>query len=302
VDFKSWNDELGSAFLEEGPGQPVYFAVTEPELRRLNDHRNFGIDDPVADLRLALRPYSFRSFGEFYRRWERARSLDFPPWLPFLAATTIVVDQQTEKGSTSFYEPLGEFLGTRVSRNDYEDTFGLWWPALKRWLEDDDRHAGRRGFATWGSIPRQGMRCVIGHPYTQVLLRREERGQVDDFIAEVDHDSSTPPIARDREKVALHLISAFRRWARHRRAVSPRLRRILENPQADEESLSLGYVLLGRLFDEISGHQRTAAPGSAVRIVPAFDDYERVARLGSCAELGKRPRSDFDPPGGHCSA
>lgn len=301
MDFRSWNSELGSAFLDEGPGQPVYFAVTEPELRRLNDHRDYGIDDPVADLQLALRPYSFRTFGDFHRRWERDRSLDFPPWLPFLAATTIVVDQQAEKGSTSFYDPLGEFLGTQVSRDDYEDTFALWWPALKRWLEDDERHAGRRGFATWGSIPRRGMRCVIGHPYTQILLRREERGQVDDFITEFDHDSSTtPPIARDREKVALHLVSAFRRWARHRRAVSARLRRVLENPQADE-SLSLGYVLLGRLFDEISGQQWSTAPGSAVRIVPAFDDYERVARLVAVAPSWVSAREPISIPGADAS-
>src|SRR4051812_45499567 len=199
--FAEWNAALGVAFLDEGPNRPVYLSATDAELQQVSDELNLDLADPVADLRAAVRPYSFLSFVGRHRDWERSRTKDIPPWLPFLAATTVIVDRQTELGSTAFYKPLSDFLSrpTRITQLEYESTFFEWWPALKRWLEDEDRHAGNRGFATWGSIPQSpSPRSVIGHPYTQVLLRRDERRQIDDFLSEFDHLDTEPPTARDR--------------------------------------------------------------------------------------------------------
>lgn len=284
MNLDQWNAALEEAFLNEGPNRPVYLSATEAELQQMNDWLRLGMVDPVQDLKAALRPYSFLTFGNKHRQWLDSKTKDPPPWLAFLAATTVVVDRQNERGSNAFYSPLSDFLchPSRITRQEYEETFYTWWPALKHWLEDDDRHAGVRGFATWGSIPQAGPRCVIGHPYTQVLLRQEERTQIDDFLAEFDHLDSEPPTARDRLAVAEQLVSALRRWARDRHTVTARLRRILEGADADE-SLSLGYVLLDRLFDEFSGTQRANASVQLVRLVPAYDDYQRIIRVVAIA-------------------
>lgn len=284
MDYRRWNEVLGEAFLKEGPNRPVYFSVTEAELQRINDRRGLRLEDPVEDLRSALRPHSFLSIGALHRKWERSGTKDLPPWLPFLAATTIVVDQQSERGSTAFYSPLGQFLGRskRITDDEYLGTFFVWWVALKRWLADQARHDGALGFATWGAIPSSGPRCIIGHPYTQVMLRREERRQIDNFLAEFDHLGAEPPTAVDREAVAHHLVRAFRRWARTGRSVGGRLRKILEGPDGNE-TLSLGYILLGRLFDDLSGEQRHESAARIVRIVPAYDDYDRALKLVAVA-------------------
>jgi hypothetical protein len=297
MNFQRWNEVLGEALLNEGPDRPVYFSATEAELQRINDRFGLGLADPVDDLRCALDLYSFLSFGALHRNWEQSRTKDLPPWLPFLAATTVVVDQQTERGSQAFYRPLSDFLGRskKITDEEYEWTFYVWWVSLMRWLLDEDRHGGTRGFATWSAIPQSGKRCIIGHPYTQVMLRREERKQIDSFLSEFDHLGAEPPTAVDREAVAHQLVDALRRWARAGRAVGGRLRKILEGPDGNE-TLSLGYILLGRLFDEFSGQQRAESAARIVRVVPAYDDYERTLRLVAVAPNWTRSDSPVSVP------
>lgn len=290
MDFEQWNQALGDAFLREGPGRPVYLSVTEAELHRVSDDLSLGLSDPVEDLRAAVRPYSFLAMGHRHRPWVETKSTELPPWLPFLAATTIVVDQQVQSGSLAFYRPLAEFLRhpNPISQREYEPTFFAWWVELKAWLTEPARHDGMRGFPTWGSIPQSGPRSVIGHPYTQVMLRREERRQIEDFLAEFDHLNSEPPDAADRLAVAEHLVAALRRWAREHKSLSGRLRRILEGTNLDE-TLSLGYLLLDRLFDEHSGRQRADSAVRVVKVVPAYDDYERELRIVALAPSWVRP-------------
>lgn len=280
MNFSEWNEILGQSFLRGRPSQPLYFSVTAAELGRLNQQLDLGLEDPLADLRDAIRPFSFRSFDNWHSRWERAQTTEFPPWLPFLAASTVVVDQQTEAGSLKFYEPLTTFLrfSTRVTQQEYQSTFHRWWAALARWLADEDTLNGECGFATWASIPTTGPRCVIGHPYTQVLLRLEERRQVDDFLAEFERAGDESPTARDREAVAAHLVEALRRSARNGANISARLRRILENGSG-VESESLGFLLLGRLFHDEPGGSRADRAHNAVRLIPAYDEYERSLQI-----------------------
>src|SRR5688572_25400058 len=148
MNFDAWNDLFGSVLLAGRSGRPAYFSMTEAELRHLNDHHGLELADPVADLKAALRPFSFLTFASRHSEWERSRTRDPPPWLPFLAATTVVVDRQTEAGTLSFYEPLTDFLtlSHRVTQEEYETTFFRWWRSLAKWLVDDDRHAGMCGF------------------------------------------------------------------------------------------------------------------------------------------------------------
>jgi hypothetical protein len=285
MDFDAWNDLFGRVILEGRPGRPAYFAITEAELRHLVDRERLGIADPVEDLKAALRPFEFLTFTGRHMSWERSRTKAPPPWLPFLAATTLVVDQQTEVGSLSFYQPLSDFLSTRprVSEEAYQNTFFRWWRSLGKWLVDEDRHAGKHGFPTWESIPAAGPRSVIGHPYTQVLLRPEERRQIDDFLSEFDHVEGEYPTARDRAAAADQLIASLRRWATERHIISSRLRRILEGG-SQREAESLGYILLGRLFAEIANdHAPLSTRTRTIHLVPAYDEYERILHLAAVA-------------------
>src|SRR5947209_3337069 len=122
MNFAEWNEALGAAFLNEGPNRPVYFSATDAELQQISDELQLNLADPGADLRAAVRPYSFLSFVSRHRDWERSRTRDIPPWLPFLAATTVIVDRQTELGSPAFYSPLSDFLSrpTRITQLEYE--------------------------------------------------------------------------------------------------------------------------------------------------------------------------------------
>ncbi len=280
MNFSEWNELLGESFLRGHPNQPVYFAVTPTELSRLNENLELGLDDPLTDLRDAIRLYSFLSFDTMHSRWERSKATELPPWLPFLAASTIVVDQQTEEGSLRFYEPLAEFLGfkKRITQQDYESTFHRWWASLARWLTDEKLLDGACGFATWTSIPTTGPRCIIGHPYTQVLLRPEERRQIDDFLSEFERAGDESAVARDRDAVAAHLVQALRRSARNGGVISARLRRILENGSKVELEL-LGFLLLGRLFNDEPRGERTDRTQSAIRLVPAYDEYQRSLQI-----------------------
>lgn len=278
--FDDWNAFLGEAFLRTAPRLPVYFAVTESELQRQADKFGLGLHDPVEDLRNELQLNSYFGFQWRHRKWWESKSLELPPWLPWLAATTLVVDKQLRTSRPSkFYEPLTEFIKKpdRVTEDAYRDTFGWWWRSMAAWVVEQ-----RLGLPTWESIPASGPRSVIGHPYTQVLLRPDELRQLEVFLSEFDRPDEEFPTAADRVAVANQLVNSLLRWARNGGTISSRLRKILESGARNDVE-SLGYLLLGRLFDDSSGAKRESGFSRYVRLVPAFDEYERRLKVVALA-------------------
>jgi len=280
VNIDTWNEVLAGWFLNEGPHRPVYLSSTGAELQRMNDELRLGVADIEEDLRLTVSRATYHCGIRTHSVWVRSDRIAPPPWLAFLAASVLVVQRQTDAGSTEFYNAFSRFLGMvqRLTQREYEESFFVWWGWLALWLEKT--HEGRRGFATWRGIPESGPRSVIGHPYTQVLLRREDRRDLDGFLADFGSEHDELPELTDRLQAGLHLVAALRRWSSGRRMLTTRLRSIIEG--GSESSVeSLAYMLLDRLFDQKAENQESSA--RRIAVVPVFDELERELHLAAIA-------------------
>jgi len=278
MQIDAWNDALAARFLDEGLHRPAYLSTTAAELQRMNDDLNLGLADIVEDLRVAVGRATYHYGMRRHSDWQRSNIESTPPWLAFLAASVLVVEQQTDAGSIGFYTAFSKFLGLsqRLTQREYEESFYRWWGWLAAWLENT--HEGRRGYPTWRGIPESGPRTVIGHPYTQVLLLREDRRGLEAFLADFSAEHGDPPELIDRLKAGLHLVSALRRWASGHRMLSPRLRSILEGG-SDSAVESLAYMLLDRLFDQRSETDETSV--RRISVVPALDELDRELHLAA---------------------
>ena len=278
--IEQWNEVLGDWFLSESEGQPVYLSATDAELLLLNEKRGLGLGDPAVDLADAVSRAGLHYGSRKNREWESSGQSDYPPWLPFLAASVLVVDRETERGTTSFYPPFSKFLGlrARLSQDEYTATVRRWWVALAGWLKEAE--SGQRGFPTWGDVSPTGHRSVIGHPYTQVLLRREDRKNLDLFLGQFDVEGFELPEVEDRDAAARHVVEALRRWARNRRSLTGRLRRIIEG--GDEGvTQSLGYLLMAQMFNP--RFQASDGSSRAIEVVPVFDEFVKELFFGLIA-------------------
>jgi len=278
--LEEWNEALAEWFFPvDNPG-PAYLSATSSELDRMNDELALGLAEPPADLQRALEDSTFGYVARQAERWERSGASTPPPWLSILAASVFVASEQADTGSAKFYAPFSVFIGLRNTMRhvEYEQSLYLWWRRLAKWLEVEQE--GCRGFATWRSIPLSGSRSFIGHPYTQVMLRREDRKDIDAFLVDAGLLEAEPPSLSDRQAAGRHLVAAFRRWSAGRRGVSARLLSIVEG-RSDAATDSLGYLLVDRLFDRSSENREHAA--RRIEVIPVFDDYDRELRLAVLA-------------------
>lgn len=250
-----WNETLAVWFLSRRPHERVYLRVDDAELDRINADRALGLRDPAQDLITAVREEvqgapSLRWLRRQGDEWRsRADRDEVPPWLGAIAVSVLVAARESERGSLAFYRPLSEALGlsTVLNQGDYEESFYKWWFDLARWLTEIND--GKRGLPTWRRIPLTGPRCVVGHPYTQVLLRREDFRDLDAFLLSLGRLGSGDLEVTDAATAGADLIERLRRWATQRR-VSGRLWELLHGGQS-EASGSLQYMLLDRLLDEV---------------------------------------------------
>ena len=278
--IEEWNEILGDWFLSESEGQPVYLSATDAELLLLDQNRDLRLEDPAGDLAGAVSRAGLNYGSRRDREWVSSNQSGYPPWLPFLAASVLVVDRETERASTRFYEPFSKFLGlrTRISQDEYEATVRRWWIALARWLKEAE--SGQRGFPTWDDVSTSGHRSAIGHSYTQVLLRREDRKSLDLFLRQFDTEGFELPEVEDRDGAAIHVVEALRRWARNRHSLTGRLRGIIEG--SDEGATqSLGHLLIAQMFSprfhDSDGSSR------ALEVVPVFDEFDKELFFGLIA-------------------
>ncbi len=285
-----WNQLLCSWYFTEAPGSRAYFRVDDAELRRLNAELALGLEDPAADLLHSVRLYGLGYGARAGEKWRRGQpnADDLPPWLPYLAVTVLVVERETERSSTRFYDPVTEVLGLtkRLSQVEYEETFFVWWVELAEWLDVTNR--GRRGLATWRRIPRSGLRSVIGHPYTQILLHRDEREDLDEFLVSLEGIEPGDIEIVDEEQAAASLVEEFRRWAVTHSGISPRLRAAMEGSDSSLRQ-SLGFVLLDRLSDALDRFTDVSYE-RVIQVVLSLDDWaDRELRLSAIAPVDVKP-------------
>lgn len=274
-----WNERLCDWFFPCRGPRPVYLRCDEAELELMNATFELGLEDPAAALMRTVGLYPRPRANSLWRRDAGADTP--PPWLAYLAASVLVVERETDKGSTRFYQPLAEALGVReVRQTDYESTFFNWWIDLSWWLVT--LNEGARGLPTWSAIPESPLpRSVIGHPYTQVFLRREDRDDLDEFLSALTDLEQGEFIVDDRPAAAEELLHQLEDWVKSGASVSGRLRSII-NSNRKEDRATLGFILLGRLLDAVSPPVPTAQ-SPTLRIVPTFDEWNRRLHLSVVA-------------------
>ena len=284
LDLATWNAILLEWFLPAAGPHAAFLRADAAELRFLNDDMALGLNDPVDNLVHAAQLYRDPPVAA----WARDPAGTAPPFLTHLAVSVLVVEEQLERGSYAFYEPLSKRLSrpTRISQEEYRSTYFDWWLRLARWLEHD--LGGERGLPTWRRIPKAGPRSIVGHPYTQVLLRREDRDVLDEFLESVwDLDAHDLEITDDAAAAAA-LLRQFTRWAQRSRGVSPRLLHIVISGTKDDKD-SLGFMLLDRMTSSIDARSNDPPRTSTLRIVPTLDEWSRRVRLAVVAPASVSP-------------
>jgi hypothetical protein len=282
-----WNETLMAWFFSRRPHERVYLRVDDAELERINDERALGLYDPAQDL---IRAVQDEAQGAPSLRWLRRQGYEWrsradpdevPPWLGLIAVSVLVVARESERGSLAFYRPLSDMLGLRsvLSQDDYEESFYKWWLDLARWLAESN--AGRRGLPSWRRIPQTGPRCVVGHPYTQVLLRRDDFRDVDAFLLSLGHLGPGDLEITDAATAGADLLERLRRWATQRR-VSGRLWELLHGSHGDAGD-SLQYMLLDRLLDEVDIGGARILKREANLVVTLDDWMERRLQFAAIA-------------------
>ena len=198
-----------------------------------------------------------------------------------MAVSVLVVARESERGSLAFYRPFSDMLGlgSVLSRDDYEESFYKWWLDLARWLAESN--AGKRGLPSWRRIPQTGPRCVVGHPYTQILLRRDDFRDVDAFLLSLGHLGPGDLEITDLATAGADLLERLRRWATQRR-VSGRLWELLHGSYR-EASDSLQYMLVDRLLDEVDIGGTRILKREASLVVTLDDWIERRLQFAAIA-------------------
>ena len=282
-----WNETLTAWFFSCRPYERVYLRVDDAELHRINDERALGLHEGAQDLISAVRNEvqgvpSLRWLRRQGDEWRsRADPDEVPPWLGLLAVTVLVVAREVARGSLAFYRPLSAALGLSsvLSPDDYEEAFYKWWLDLAKWLADTN--AGERGLPSWRRIPQTGPRCIVGHPYTQVLLRREDLRDLDAFMLSLGHLGRGDLEITDAANAGADLLERLRRWATQRRVSGPLWELLNGGHQEGRESLQ--YMLLDRLLDEVDT-ARARVLKREVSLVVTLDDWmERRLQFAAIA-------------------
>jgi hypothetical protein len=266
---EEWNEALLEWYFHGRPRERVYLRADDYEREKLNLELHLGLTSPADDLLDAVKAeaHGDASFSWLRKRsdeWhQRTDSRETPPFLAPLAASVLIVSRETDRGSLAFYEPFSRVLGLRqqLDGDEYCSSFFLWWVYLDQWLTEVN--SGNRGFPSWRRIPEKGPRSKIGHPYSQVLLRREDLRDVDLFLASLGRLAPGDFVITDATAAAADLLDRLTRWAQ-RRKVSARLWEILFG-ESRKNVDSLQSMLLDRLLDKVEE--------------PSVRPHERVAPL-----------------------
>jgi hypothetical protein len=297
-----WNETLMAWFFSRRPHERAYLRVDDAELERINDERALGLHDAAKDLISAVQDevHGVSSLRWLRRQGDEWRSRadpdEVPPWLGLITVSVLVVARESERGSLAFYRPLSNMLGlsSMLTQDDYEESFYKWWVDLARWLAESN--AGKRGLPSWRRIPHTGPRCVVGHPYTQVLLRRDDLRDVDAFLLSLGHLGPGDLEITDAATAGADLLERLRRWATQRK-VSGRLWELLHGSHRDAGD-SLQYMLLDRLLDEVDIGGARVLKREASLVVTLDDWIERrlqfAAIAPASAELWESRTIDVD--------
>lgn len=201
--YLRWQNTLSDAFLTEQSGALVLF-VDDEELRRIAP----DLDDPAADLALAVRDASSKSPGAYFSRietqhklWRQGDRTAPPPTLPVLALTVLAATRMRSDGqalSTNYYWRLAESLNPEASHSQltalrdevagqtFQDVAGM-WSSLDKWVAAQGGRVGASTIRTHERLTR------VGYPQSQALLTRGDRAELTSFFTALNLSKTSLP-------------------------------------------------------------------------------------------------------------
>jgi hypothetical protein len=280
-----WNQAICAWFFNESArGRPVYLCLDEPELGRIALASGFDDQDAPAAFKAAMAaccrlpkdPFSYWRLAT--QRWERASSppRPRPPFISLLGLTTLVANDATQPGaSRAFYDRLARVLGADLDsvKRDYEETVRTWWAKLRSWLSE---HEERFGLAT-AAAQDTGFRSIIGHAWSQVVVRAPDRADFTEFFGSLGIVSGEE-LDLDPEAAPNELFVRWKAWVRRGGPVSERLRTVIDDSRGPAGEL--GALVARILADELAHWDGTARDAERRAVLPlvvtanTFDRHE----------------------------
>jgi len=251
--YLAWNDAIFANFFNEDKcGTRVFLYVTKEVVNEIGAPYDADLYDFLDAVKTGP-PWNSRHGWSICQQalqaldgW-RARHLDYPPYLAYLALFALADTVEVEGFSrASYYPGLRLLLGEEPAAGGYasfDKMYELWFD-LEAWSNEDKN--GELGIFHADIL---GSREYVGLPKAQTILTDDERHKLPLLFAENGFDPSSPPT--DRE--LCHLLA---RETHH--YLLPHTKHLLSN-RGSEESASR-EVLLDAILDELEDWDGTVPP------------------------------------------
>lgn len=200
MDYLKWNDAIGSYFFNvDRRGVRVFIYVTTDIVTEIGAPYGGDLDDFILAVKTGP-PWNTR-YGrsicqqalQAFENW-RARGLEYPPYLGYLALFVLADTVDVGFARHSYYPGLRSLLGEEPESGMYPsfDRMYLLWDDLAIW-SNQDRHGD------WGIFDADivGEWMHVGLPRAQTLLTDEERENLPFLFADNGFDPHAPPSDRE---------------------------------------------------------------------------------------------------------
>lgn len=253
MDFLEWNDRISAHFFNADKCDTrVFLYVTTEVVNEIGAQNDSDRGDFIAAVKSGPPWNSRQGWGicqqalQTLDNW-RARNLDYPPYVAYLALFALADTIEVEGFSpTSYYPGLRKLLGEEPAAGSYpsfDRMYELWFD-LEVWSNDDKN--GELGIFHADIL---GNREYVGLPKAQTILTDYERDNLQLLFAENGFDPSSPPA--DWELSHLLAIESHH-------YLQPRTKRLLKSRRP--ENSAAREVLLDAILDELEVWDGTIPP------------------------------------------
>lgn len=294
MDYLNWNDQLAAHFFNtKSAGCRVRLYVTEALVNEIGTPSNAGLADFIAGIQTGP-PWVTKSqlcskAKQSWYEW-RSRSLQYPPYLAYLAFFALAAGREGEFISSAYYPRLRELLGEAPVSGTYphfEQMLDL-WADLERWANLDQHE--RLGLFT---ADVAGNRIHVGLPIAQTILTEDERQALPTLFAQAGFDPLAPP---NSQTLAARLAAYGRTLLRPR---TLRTLRVASTKATEERDWLLGVIAEelhdwdGAVIPQAAASEKGERFAGALRLCLALD------RIAGHLTVTLRCRTNRDfPPGG----
>jgi hypothetical protein len=217
MNYLQWNNLIAKHFFNsDNAGKEVLLYVDKDLIESLGQPFGCGQQDFINALNEGPGWTTHSGFCQKALQtcedW-RARNLEFPPYIAYLACFVLATGEDMEVKESAYYPRLNKLLSLpeNLRLASFTKTSGL-WDDLERWTkEDKHEELGRFVFGIRGSM------IWVGLPRFQTLLSVNERKELPAFFSAANLDPSDPPTQEILLKHLLHY--GYRFLRKHTRGI-----------------------------------------------------------------------------------